>query len=1197
MLLDYQSFIRSDRDGAVRFLVSAARDLQGTSLAELAIRMALTYEVGQLSSSSVGEAEARRILTVESELSPEFRDIARRFLARTLTASGRREEAMDLHRRRGLVLSWLIAGPAESLGNYNSPDFPATGEIITRDVIATPPDAADFRDWRQAPPWRPLPENRAFPFVRPWRGYGGSTDGGVLLLTGLEMAAADNEAYFHILADISWRLLVDGAVVAEVDKNNEQAPAEHRVPYALTPGRHTAVLQLSPPHAGVLPERARAALRLESSAQFHWTVDVDKPEAGTPENARRPARRLRFLDDLQEAAGDNPILTAAYAVALAEQRMADEGSWWAESAARAQAGDDILQLLAGTLVSHNPLLPAERRRELALAWHRGALAANPEIVPSLLFLAGVATEMGKIREAHQHLAAAYAINPTSLDVLVARAEWASSYASGATIRQAWEECGRAFPQSPTVQIAIASMPEDGFMDMNRRLEAARMAAEAGPYDADAHLILANALADSGNAQEAEAALRQARQIFNGDVSAQARIARVYARLGLYDQAIETHAQAVRTLPTNADLWRELGDLRMESGDEEGALEDWRVSLAARPGQYNLADMADYLSGRPDAGYQDGAYDAIAMTSGADPDDYSGDVVRLLDRSVVIFSEDGSYRRITHEIDLARTRRGGETLSRIESQGEILTARIVFPNGNTLEPEPYPGQGGLRLPVLMPGAARELKTMESVPADQAVTSLRPWFFQDPTGGTAFLLSELVVIAPRNFPLVHVTRDLGQPVEFEFRQDGERDHYRWSAALGTSRHEPDAVHVSERIPSVEVGMRTSWEDVGRRRLRELDGRLMPSMRMRTLLNRLYPFTPDDRPDPMRAARAIYRYVCDNIDPTPISALAAHVHVDRMGDRNLLLLALLRAAGLDAHPAAARPNIRAMPPPAWELPNASAFPIDIVRLDIPGGQPVWLDTRFDSLPFGFVADDLSGATVFSLLPSGPLFETLPQLPAEQSLLMRERTIRLPGKGETVSSVSGGSLRRGVAGLVRLRQYDEAEAIDRRRMIISGLYPIFPDAVLQGMDIMRPADDEAAFRLRYDVTTRMVTEPRGDGVIAANLCLQPPTIISAETQNQKRRLTVCHIDSVRISEDHNTFILPDGAVFTSLPKPVQIPSRFGLYQLRVNPRGTNGVEVVRTYHVPAQRIQPWDWADFLRFLDRIGLAEKQWLEYRIAE
>ena len=1202
MLLDYQSYVREDRDNVVRFNLSVVRDLQGTPLAELAARIALFYEPAGLSSVSVGEAEARRALGPEADLSPELRDLLRRFVARSLAAAGRREEAKELHRRRGIALSWLIAGPLPNrrLSGGGTQEFPTTGGILERDVIAEPPDEALFREWRKNAPWRFVPENRTFPFVHPWRWSGRPAKGPAAMFTGLEMRDADNQASFHVYSDVSWRLYVDGVLVSEVDRNKAEAPTEHFVPYSLTAGNHAVFLHLQPPPEWVNANNVRVALRLESNAPFSWNREAAKPDPFKPENSRREARPPRYLNELRDMARESPSVMGAYAVACLEQGMLDEASWWAEAAARAAPGEVNLQYMAGILTSLNPLLPEERRRNIAVAWHRAALSANPELVPSLLFMARISADAGRVRDAAEFLERAYAVNPSSIAIMLAKGEWAEKFASGGTSRAVWDESIAKFPESPAVQLAAASMPQEGFLDMDRRLAACRAAAAAGPYNPEAVLKLAEALADSGNAQEAEYILRDALELFDGEVSVLGRIADVYSRLGLHDEAVAAQSSAVRLVPDNDALWRRLGDLHMEAGREAEAEKFWNVSLAANPGQFELSDMMNYLSGRQDRLYDAGGYDAIAMTAETDAQRYPGDVVRLLDRSVLIFTSDGSYRRVTHSVDLAKNRRGGERLASIAETGELLTARIVFPNGNTLEPEPYPGAGGLRLPIIMPGASREILTLEASRAEEgAPPSIPSWLFQDPSGRMPLLISEYIVRTPRNFPLVYSVRNLGNEVEFDMSREDDFDVYRWRANLSLPSREPDAVDVSERVPSVEVGVKTTWEEVAAAELQKLGGRLIPSMRMRSLLSSLYQNTPEAQLKPLDAAAAIYRYVCDNIDLNPATrpsaVIAAHIHADRTGDRGLLLLALLRAAGFDAEPAAARPSSEFMHPPVWELPKREIFTIPLVRLSLPGGQVYWLDVRYESLPFGKVADDLSGATVLTFSADGPLFETIPNLPAEESIVFVERTMQLPEKGRDELIVTGRSLRRGVEGLKRDEELSWNDLVERKRLFLASVYSVFPDAVLRRFDKLHPEQVEAASQERYEISSKWPLERRPDGSRAIGLCLTPLQVVSEEARKFSKRQTSCHIKAVHMAEDRNTFVLPPGGQFTEAPESAHIPSRFGTYQLRVIPRGANGVEVIRNYHIPAQRVPPWDWEDFLQFLESVELAEKQWVEYAI--
>lgn len=1192
MFLDYQSFARGDNDGAVRFAIAASRELQGTPLAEMAVHAALLCDPAALSNVNVGEVEARRLMSSESEITTEHRDALRRFVARSFAASGRRADAMAIHERRGLAMSWLVAGPLPGDAGMEERELPGPNDLSGRDILENPPDEALFAAWRKTPRWRNVPENRSFPYLHPWSGVNPDAPGSMVLFTSLEMSDADNKAVFHVFAETSWRLYIDGALVSAVDRDDHEAPNEHIVSYPLSPGRHAVMLQASQPPAWVRRETVRVSLRLDSASTFAWDCDAMEPVPVHTVSARRDPKPLRFLEELEGLAAQNPTLMAAYAVACVTQGMPDAGAWWAEKAASAAPGDVTLQRLAGYAVSVNPQIPRARRVDIASGWHRMAVDAKPDLAQSLVHLAGAAMDSDRAGEAREYLDRAYAVNPLGMEVLLARVEWARRYGSDADARAALSECGGAFPNSPRVQITLSGGSRDGLLDMDKRLAACRAALESGPYIPEASMDLASALADAGNARDADFVLKNAVELFGGESDVLSRIGEIYARLGMYPEAVDALSAAIRVTPDNHRFWRRLGDFHMEAGNQDRAEKFWRVSLAANPGQFELRDMMSYLSDSMKNTFAGGDYDAMALTAQADASRYEGDVVRLLDRAVLMFAADGSYRRLTHEVDLARTRKGGESLAELDSRGELLTARIVFPNGNTLEPEPFPGRGGLRLPVIMPGAAKDVRVLESVQTRHGGNPIAPWFFQDPEGKMSLVMSEYVVAVPHGFPLVHTVRNAGADLDFETAREGDLDIYRWSASIGRSEKEPDSVHVSESIPSVEVGVRASWNAIVENELRLLSGRLVPSMRMRSLLETLCRPSHEGRPDPLGAAKMIYRYVCDNIDPTPAGDRAAHIHMDRMGDRNILLLSLLRAAGLDAHPAAARPSVLFMHPPAWDLPRRDMFTVSVVRLDIPGGKTYWLDTRFDSLPFGKVTDDLSGATVLTFQPGGPLFETLPVLPAEDSGVFEERGIRLPAADAAVE-ISGRSVVRGVAGLERDRILDASGVEARRGMLLAAMHPVFPDAELIQFEVLRGDESTASSQERYVVTARSPVTVRPGGARAVSLCLMPPRIVSDAARNLVRRRTACHVKANRVAEDRNVFRLPDGARFGRLPRPAHIPSRFGVYQLRLVKRGDGVVELIRNYHVPAQRIMPWDWDDFRAFLKRIDLAEKQWIEY----
>ncbi|MDR2390380.1 MAG: tetratricopeptide repeat protein, partial [Planctomycetota bacterium] len=1067
--IEFHAFLRGDRDGGIRFCLSAADEERGTPLAELAARTALAPNPASLSSVTVGETEVRRLLVSNPDMPPELRDVLRRFLARSLSASGHREEALALHRRRGLATAWLAAGPFQDFASacFLTIEPPEAGELLPQTIVADHPDAALFQRWRERPPWRLIPENRAFPFVHPWRDAPAGMDGAVLLFTSLVMESSDDKASFHVFSDVSWRLHVDDQLVADVNKEAAEEPAEHTVQFPLSTGKHALLLHLFPPRPDIEAASARVAFRLESSIPFAWDASAAGHVPFKSANARREARRPKYLTDLQAVANEAPALAASYALACSEQGMPDTSLWWLTRAIRDDKdGSSTFRTLAGIAAFNNRLLPPEWRRDAAAAWHREALKLRPDNVPSLLFLAESTTDAG---QAYAFLDRAFAANPESLDIMLARAAWAEHFGGAALARTAREECVRLFPDSPAAQAALASEMDDGFMDMKRRLAARRAAAAAEPSSLDAFTALAEALADSGAGQEAGYVLRDAADQFAGDVIAMRRIGEIYSRLGMHAEAVEAMLEAVRLRPDDSALWRRLGDIFMAAGKLDDARNCWRTSLASDPGQFDLADMLDFLAGTPDPLLAESGIDAVAMTAQADAGYFSGDVVRLLDRQEIIFAADGSHRRLTHDIDLARNRKGSEALATVNNSGEMLSARVISPDGQILEPEPFPLAGGLRLPAPPPGSARELRSLETIMLDlRCVPPPAAWYFQDTSGRSTFLLSEFVVRVPIGFPFAASVANIDGHVEYSAERRDGFDIHRWTARPPPPILEPDAVDISERTPWVRIGVKTSWRDIVLQEIRRLEWRLAPSQQMLAHLTSLRRFGVENRPDPEGTAREIYRDVCENVEPGQGGEMAAHVYANLMGDRRILLLSLLRAARLNAQPAAARPDRRFLHSPAWELPDMESFTVPLVRLTLPDGVVRWLDVRFDSLPFGTTPDDLSGAVVMSCLPDGPLFETLPILPAEKSLVSRDVVLHLPDRMDGAVMASGRTLVRGVAGLALAQTLARAGNKDRGKIILGLVFPVFPDATLVHHEIARTDTAEANPAFRFELESR---------------------------------------------------------------------------------------------------------------------------------
>jgi Flp pilus assembly protein TadD len=73
--------------------------------------------------------------------------------------------------------------------------------------------------------------------------------------------------------------------------------------------------------------------------------------------------------------------------------------------------------------------------------------------------------------------------------------------------------------------------------------------------------------------------------------------RAARRAGLYEDATTAIERALRIEPNNADLWLELGEIKLASGDEEQAAAMARKAVTLEAGDPTIAARAERLIGR------------------------------------------------------------------------------------------------------------------------------------------------------------------------------------------------------------------------------------------------------------------------------------------------------------------------------------------------------------------------------------------------------------------------------------------------------------------------------------------------------------------------------------------------------------------------------------------------------------------------
>ncbi len=427
--------------------------------------------------------------------------------------------------------------------------------------------------------------------------------------------------------------------------------------------------------------------------------------------------------------------------------------------------------------------------------------------------------------------------------------------------------------------------------------------------------------------------------------------------------LRARAEAEPWLP---DLHFDLGRLALALGRSDEGVAALRCGLALKPGDPEARRLLERLGQPADraeeffAAFAPDLAGALAAAAATPAGDAS--TALLLDHGMVFVLADGSFQFRTNAVQLALDRNGTEAMHERSSGEEPRHARVVQSDGTVFEPHLV--EGTWVFPELDPGDAVDVEddrfqpSVAGLPADFG--SWRFASFDEP-----FLLSRLVVHLPHGLP--------GDFRHFQF--DGEHEAIPWHAGTvhiftrrNSVRLEPETLQPSEDeiLPWVVFGEDQETGRHLRTRARDLRRRATPPEDVAVELDAF--LAQRSLPQDLRArAEAIYAAVGEYLlefgsgDVTDAWSL-------RRGDARLLLAALYERAGVPFAWALTEPMAPELDPePLRPFASGASYAVPALRLDLPGGEPVWLFAAARGAPFGAITAAQMGARALVLEADG--------------------------------------------------------------------------------------------------------------------------------------------------------------------------------------------------------------------------------------
>ena len=439
---------------------------------------------------------------------------------------------------------------------------------------------------------------------------------------------------------------------------------------------------------------------------------------------------------------------------------------------------------------------------------------------------------------------------------------------------------------------------------------------------------------------------------------------------------------------------------------------------------------------------------VAIAAGA------SDVEVLLDEAHVSYDEAGRMSaryRLRYRIEKA---------SALETAGVVeagwtpwfedrpeLRATVTRADGTTSELDPATieastvgGRGVMfadnqqlraPLPNLEVGAVVE-RVVEGRDREPFFTGGRRGYFH--FQGGASTRSRLTLDVPAKAPLVWVARGLEiEPIEDVIEDGRRRLVFEGGPYTDEPKREPYAPWDAADEPHIVFSVAPSWAAIARAYAERVDERIAagpPETTRRegesaTLIREL-----------LAEVHQRVRYTGLELGVQAIIPVSPKDVLERgygdCKDKATLLVALLRAHGIDAYVALVRAGVA---PVEARAPGLDAFNHAIVF--VPGPEPLWIDATADQLPVGDLPLSVQGQSALVARASEDALVPIPETSAAANLYLEERAITMAafGPGRVVERMSG---RGATAEWIRRRyiDLDETKLAESMKDYVANVY-----------------------------------------------------------------------------------------------------------------------------------------------------------------
>ncbi|HEX8439687.1 DUF3857 domain-containing protein [Archangium sp.] len=689
----------------------------------------------------------------------------------------------------------------------------------------------------------------------------------------------------------------------------------------------------------------------------------------------------------------------------------------------------------------------------------------------------------------------------------------------------------------------------------------------------------------GNPEQA-VSLYQEQLVRNpGDVTTGLSLANAYVTLRRFDEATATLKSLSTLWPRNAKVLEKLADVREHAGDAAGALALREQALLLDGGNLSLRRAVV----RAKTGQE--VLQAHAIDGRQAIKDYEANpgledsaAAYVLDAAATQAWPDGSLVTRIHSVQKALEQSGVQEIAEVNlpSGAQVLALRTIKADGTVLEPESIEGKDTVSLPGVQVGDYVEVEYLLAEgsrgPAQPGFTA-SDFYFR--IANMPDHRATYTVVAPKGTGMKVDAHNMKAPTPVV---KGDEEIFTFEARnVPAFIPEPDSPPSSqEYLPFVAVGAGTTGND-------KLVAVYADAFLDNSALNwELEAFAREatEGKSGLEAVQALYAAVMKRFTgrDSGLSQSAASSMAQDRGSRLWVLKAGLESLGIPTRVAAVRTF--SADPADYLFPEESLLPYLALRVEVPGEEPVWLDTTTRFAPFGELPEAALGERDTYLLPEpGRALEKvktpgLGKPPGKQVKLALEVDERgqLLGKGEEVYSGFQAA---------QLGEAFEAISGDRRRQAMqSAVGRYFGGAELTDLKLEHAEEVGAPFTVRYSF--KAPTFARADG----NTLVLPPISMPASLGRQyvqlSTRTTPLFIDGTEESRAQVTLTMPQGYRLADPQAQLNAESPFGRLRRTEKQEGRT-LTVDETLRVERGRIPAQKYEDFAHFAGQVDLIQSR--------